>query len=121
MGDILKFPGKWHGPEIEPDNSGSETNAESETSATETPADVKINIEHAITMLEALTIYMPQKIHSQELIKTYEPLVSGYTDQEIISRINNSDLADWQTKTVFFHCLYKEASRRELINRFGVK
>ena len=104
MSDVLKFPGKWHGPEQE---------ASHNTEA----AGQGINTENLITMIEALTIYMPQKIKSQELMKTYAPLVAGYTKEEIVSMINNSDLTDWQTKTVLFHCLYEDASKRGLIDR----
>ncbi|GEM_PF-5261138 len=102
MGDVLKFPGKWHGSELE---------------NPEVSAQNGINIEHLITMIAALGIYMPQKTHAQEVTKTYQELLRKYTNAEIITKINSSDLSDWQTKTVFFHCLYREAFNRNLVDR----
>lgn len=102
MGDVLKFPGQWHGPEL-----GSE--APTQKSG--------INIEHLITMIAALGIYMPPKAHLQEVSKTHQELLRKFTDAEIVAKINSSDLPDWQTKTVFFHCLYREAFNRNLVDR----
>ncbi len=110
MGDILKFPGQWHGPDQEnPDSELGPTEADENELVTE------ISPEHLATMLEALKIYMPDDFEKARQAKAYETMIDHFQDNEIMSKIKFSSMGNWAKSTVFYDCLYQEAKRRGLI------
>ncbi len=101
MGDILKFPGKWHGPE-------NESESQDEPVTEIAPIDLE-------TMLEYIRIYSPTKQEKEEQERIFGDMMHRFLDNEIMLRIKSSGTANWAKDPIFYLCLYEEAKKRGLI------
>lgn len=103
MGDVLKFPGQWHGPDNEPGSTN------------ENAPIAEVSPVNLATMLEYIKIYMPDEQEKEEQEKIFGDIMHRFLDNEIMLRIKSSGTANWAKDPVFYHCLYQEAKKRGLI------
>lgn len=99
MGDVIKFPGEWHG---EPKDENQEQAPE-------------ININHVGDLIVTLaSIYADQPMN-KDLYQEITETLKTVKNENIVSLINYSGKTEWLKNPTYYHVLVDEAKRRGLI------
>ena len=111
-GEIINFPG--HGKEL-PDDESREDLAELEIEQSELDSELDENQLAFMLLYLAKLVRASGKpsVDSMELRRV--ALIDPATDQELFTWVNQSEEGNWQAHPTFYHAIFAELKKRDLI------